>query len=105
VRIVIPAGHSGITGIALGYGHQNTIPRGNGAFYSGDDDDIRLDIIDNVPGVQWSAFLCNGDIIAHVWEVDLEFDELVETGVSPSVTQLSPADIVNAGVDVMNAAS
>lgn len=99
-EIVIPAGHAGLTGISLGYGHRGVIPFGVLAYYSGDDDIIRLDYTDTVPGVAWSAFLCNGDLQAHVWEVRMAFDEVSGGAPAPSVP-IAPADIITAGTQAM----
>lgn len=100
-EIVIPPGHSGLTGISLGYGHRGVIPYGVLAYYSGDDDVIRRDYNDQVPGVAWSAFLCNNDLESHVWEVRMDFDEV--DNVAPSVaTPIAPADILAAGTQAMS---
>lgn len=98
IRILIPAGHAGLTGIALGYGGNPTVPNGVDAYYSGDDREIVLDYIDNVQGVSWSAFVCNLDGIGHSWEVDMEFNEVNVTNATTTIAPLSPADIINAGV-------
>lgn len=99
-EIVIPAGHSGLTGIALGFGHRGIIPFGALAFYSGDDDVLRRDYNDPTPGVTWSAFMVNGDLQPHVWEVRMDFDEI--TNIAPTVdTPIAPADILTAGVQAM----
>lgn len=99
-EIVIPAGHSGLTGIALGFGHNSIIPYGALAYYSGDDDIIRRDYGDVTHGVVWSAFLVNGDLQPHVWEVRMDFDEIPNV---PHVASepIAPADIVAAGTQSM----
>lgn len=68
VTILIPAGHSGLTGIALAFGHQPVIPRNAGAWISGDDVDRVYDISDFPAAGSWTIFLCNNDLQAHVWE-------------------------------------
>lgn len=99
-EIVIPAGHSGLTGISLGFGHRGVIPYGTLAFYSGDDDIIRRDYGDSNPGVPWSAFLVNGDLQLHAWEVRMDFDEIPNVG--PVVnTPIAPADILAAGAQAL----
>ena len=102
IRIVIPNGHAGLTGIALGYGGNATIPSGVDAYYSGDGREIIIDYVDNVPGVSWSAFLVNGDEIVHSWEVDMDFDEVGATNASSSIAPVSTADILAAGTVAMN---
>lgn len=98
IRIYIPAGHAGLTGISLGYGNNPTVPSGVNAYYSGDNREIILDYVDNVPGVNWSAFVCNLDGIGHVWEVDFDFDETDVSNATTTIAPLSPATILNAGV-------
>ena len=97
VEIVIPDGHAGLTGIALGYGHNFIIPRSNGGLYSGNDDIIRRYYNDRQQGVQWSAFLVNGDTIAHSWEVRFDLDELAQQPTPAAATFIAPSEIVSAG--------
>ena len=96
IEIVIPDGHAGLTGIALGYAHQQTIPRTGNTFYSGNDDRIPMDINDKVPGVAWSAFLCNLDLQAHSWEVRFELDEIVQASTTLAPSFIAPADLLAA---------
>lgn len=96
-EIVIPPGHAGLTGIALGYGHRGVIPYGELAFYSGDDDKIERNYTDIVPGVPWSAFLCNLDLQAHVWEIRFDLDELDTLPASARSAPIAPSDIIAAG--------
>lgn len=96
-EIVIPAGHSGLTGIALGYGHNPTIPFGGRSFYSGDDDVVSGTVRDNTPGVPWSAFVCNNDLQPHSWEVRMalaNMGQVVQTATPPP---LPPSLIVATG--------
>jgi len=105
IRIVIPAGHAGLTGIALGYGGNAIVPRSTGAFYSGDDRIVDIDFTDNVPDVPWSAFLYNLDTLnTHSWEVDFDLDDSSNdlTATAPAV--ISPAAIVAAGTAAMGGA-
>lgn len=100
-EIVIPAGHSGLTGIALGYGHRSVIPYDAGTYFSGDDDIIRRAYKDNTPGVPWSAFLCNLDLQSHVWEVRLDFNELSTTQPGQATTVVTAQDIIDAGTQAL----
>lgn len=102
IRIVIPAGHAGLTGISLGYGGNPTIPLGNQSFYFGDDREIIIDYTDNVPGVNWSAFVFNTDALTHRWEVDMDFDETDVTNATTTIAPVSTADILAAGTAAMN---
>lgn len=94
ITIVIPDGHSGLTGIALGYGHEAIMPNSPGAFISSNDEVIPYDIIDMVPGVQWQVFMCNSDLQAHSWQVRFELDELTSEGPQPSAAPL-PVSLIN----------
>ena len=99
--IIIPDGHAGLTGIALGYGHNAVIPRTTGAYISSNDEHIPFDLTNYPAGPVWSAFVCNNDTIDHAWEVIMEFDE-IPTGTNTSnQTPIPPAAIVQTGADVM----
>lgn len=95
--IVIPDGHSGLTGIALAYGHQPVIPYNAGAYISGNDEVIPYDLSGSYPaGVQWSAFLVNDDLQSHSWEVRCELS-IAAPQQSLSQSTLTAADIYTAG--------
>lgn len=96
IVIVIPDGHAGLTGIALGYGHNAVIPRTGRNYYSGNDRVVQFDYADTNSGVAWSAFLCNLDLQAHAWEVDFELDETPDAGGISSPSFIAPADILAA---------
>ena len=94
VTIVIPGGHAGLTGIALGYGHQQVLPRTPGAFISGDDEEPWYDMSNYPPGPAWSAFVCNLDLIPHTWEVRLEYNEITGPVTVATPTAIAPAAIL-----------
>jgi len=105
IRIVIPAGHAGLTGIALGYGGNAVVPRSTGAYYQGDDRIIELDFTDNVPDVPWQAFMYNLDTLnAHSWEVDFDLDDSANDLTATAQAVISPAAIVAAGTEAMSGA-
>lgn len=95
-EIVIPAGHAGLTGIALGFGHGLIYPFGAATFYEGDDDVIRRFVRDSNPGVAWSAFVYNQDLESHQWQVRFMYDELGTTPTNTNTTTLTVADIASA---------
>lgn len=97
LTIVIPAGHSGLTGLAAGFAHQPVIPDDNGQFFSGDDDVIHLDLTNYPAGPQWSVFLCNSDLQPHAWQVRMEFDEITGAPVDTAVIPIAGDDISAAG--------
>lgn len=102
IRIVIPDGHAGLTGIALGYGGNAVVPFGVAAFYSGNDREVILHYTDNVPGVSWAAFLCNLDSQPHSWEVDFDLDDIGAQNSTPAIAPVSSSDIIAAGTAAMN---
>lgn len=89
VTIVIPDGHSGLTGIALAYGHTPILPSNPGAFLSGNDEEPWFDVSGMPLGVPWSVFVCNNDLQAHTWETRWEL--LLPQVITPST--LNPAPI------------
>lgn len=97
VTIIIPDGHAGLTGIALGYGHQPVLPRSLGKFISSNDEFITFDLSNYPAGPLWQAFVCNNDLQAHVWEVILELDEIRAATALTVDAPISPAAIAAAG--------
>lgn len=93
VRIIIPDGHSGLTGIALGFGHQPVIPFNPGAFISGNDERYDYDLGDYPPGVAWSVFLCNSDLQSHSWETRWQLNLMTPNQAATVSQPLAPADI------------
>lgn len=94
VTIRIPPGHAGLTGLALGYGHNAVIPRTANRYISGDDEVIEYDLTHYPPGPQWQAFLINTDTQAHAWEIRFEVDELAPPPAgAPSATVIPVEDL------------
>lgn len=97
VWVVIPDGHSGLTGIALMVGHETVVPFNRRAtptalrkFIEGNDESIPFDL-DNLPDSgAWSALLFNTDLNAHQWQLRFEINEL---GAAPAVAIAAPAVI------------
>lgn len=97
LTVVIPDGHAGTTGIAFGYGHNPVLPDNAGAFISGNDETFSMDLHSYPAGPQWSVFMCNGDRIAHTWQVRFEFDEITGTTVDINPAPIPADDIAAAG--------
>lgn len=76
VTVTIPDGHSGLTGIAVAFGHNAVIPANTGAFISGNDWTFPFELTSYPNGVSWSVLMCNLDLIPHVWQVIFEGDNL-----------------------------
>lgn len=103
ITIVIPDGHSGLTGIALGYGHTPIMPNTVGAFISSNDEVLHYDINDQTPGVQWQAFVCNSDLQQHSWQIRFELDEITAEGPAPSPAILPVSIIDQTGAALLGA--
>lgn len=104
LTIRIPPGHSGLTGIAFGYGLTAILPRTSGAFISGDDEVIVYDMSNYIDGPQWYAFLCNLDLQSHAWEVRFEVNELTEANANSAGSVIPVADLYAAGTATVGAA-
>lgn len=99
--IIIPAGHSGLTGIGVAYGHNVVLPSNTGAFLSGDDDKLPFDMSSYPDGVSWSVFLCNLDLQSHVWLVIFEGDTLVDPGASAPPQPITTGALAQAQADAL----
>lgn len=102
VTITIPDGHAGLTGIAVAFGHNAVIPANAGAYISGNDWTFPFDLTGYPNGVSWSVLMVNGDIIAHVWQVIFEGDNLPDTPGSvaaapPTAEQVMAAAVADLG--------
>lgn len=65
IGIIIPPGHGGSTGIALGVAHQPIIPEAKGAYLISDDEKIEWPLEGQPTSGQWSAFVYNTDSVVH----------------------------------------
>lgn len=99
--IIIPDGHAGLTGIALGYGHQPVLPRTAGKFISSNDEFLTFDLTNYPSGPLWSAFVCNNDTQSHAWEVILELDEIPAPSPADVTTPLPVSSILAAGTTAL----
>jgi hypothetical protein len=104
VTIVIPDGHAGLTGIALGFAGNAVIPFNAGAYISGNNEVIPYVIKAQPPGVTWSAFLCNNDVIPHTWEVRMSFDIIAASTAAPVTVPLDTTDLQTAVADASTGA-
>lgn len=101
VTIIIPAGHSGLTGIGIAFGHNVVLPSNAGAFISGDDDKLEFELGDYPAGVSWSAFTYNGDLQPHAWMVIFEGDNLTDTTVVAPAQPLTTGELAQAQADAL----
>lgn len=99
VRLVLPAGHAGLTGIALAFGHQAVIPYNAGAYISGDDETFDYQLGDYPNGVPWTVFLVNNDTQSHIWELRWQVNILNQTPNPTAQTLIDTQDIYSAAPD------
>ena len=97
VSIVIPDGHAGLTGIAIGYGHTPVHPDNIGGFISGNGETVPFEVEGDPGGVPWSAFLINNDLTSHSWQVRLSMSDVPTAKAITPPTPLAPAAILAAG--------
>lgn len=77
VRVIIPPGHAGLTGIALAQAHQVVIPVIGSAWIKGDNRDPRFELENYLDADTWSAFAYNTDAAyQHSFYLEFEVDEL-----------------------------
>lgn len=83
IEIVIPAGHAGLTGIAIGQGGQVVIPATAGGYIIGDADVIRWPLDGFLDNGSWFAQAYNTDVYDHQWFVRFLVGETVLTPPPP----------------------
>lgn len=69
VEIVIPDGHSGLTGLAILQAHQQVIPWTAGAFIVGNAEVIRWETAGFIDNGAWSVLCYNTDVFAHTFHI------------------------------------
>lgn len=98
VEIVIPAGHAGVTGIAIAQAHQIIIPSSGNTWIISDDEIIRWPLSNYSDSGSWSAFTYNNDATnPHSWYLRFLIDEINVGVTATRITPLSAAAIVAAG--------
>ncbi len=78
VEIIIPDGHSGLTGIALAQAHQAIVPMNIGAFIIGNDEKIEWSLTGTTDTGDWQAFTFNEDVFVHTFHLRFLVDDLAE---------------------------
>lgn len=77
VQIVIPAGHAGLTGLAIAQAHQVIIPASGTTWIIGDNESIRWPLENYLDADTWSAFSYNTDAVyPHSWYLRFLVDEI-----------------------------
>lgn len=96
VRVVIPPGHAGLTGIALAQAHQTVIPIKGTAWIIGDNRSPRFPLENYLDVTGWSAFVYNTDgAYQHSWNLEFELDEIAAPTV-PGTAPIAVGDIYSA---------
>ena len=94
IEIVIPAGHAGVTGLAIANAHQIVIPNKGSVWIIGDDEVIRWPMDGYLNSGSWSAFTYNTDFAnAHTWYFRFLIDEIRDTLNATVPTPLTSAQI------------
>lgn len=103
IRIVIPPGHAGLTGIALAQAHQIIIPSAGSQWVIGDNRDPRFPLENYLDAPNWSAFTYNLDTAyQHSWHLEIEVDE-IEYNPSAGGTPIAVPDIYSASAALSTA--
>jgi hypothetical protein len=90
IDLVIPAGHAGLTGIALFHSGNQVIPYKAGAFFRGDDQ-VRSWPVARYPiGAAWTVRTFNTDVYDHTHMITLLITDVPDAGPLP----LAPAPVV-----------
>jgi hypothetical protein len=101
LEIVIPAGHAGVTGIAIAQAHQVVIPATGNVWIIGDDEVIRWPLDGYANSGQWSAFVYNTDFAnPHSWYVRWLIDEISLTLPVTPRPALNPFAIQQAATNI-----
>lgn len=97
IEIVIPAGHAGLTGLAIAQAHGIIIPASGTDWITSDDEVIRWPVQDFLNNGSWSAFAYNLDpTYEHTWFIRfLVAENTPQTVVSPPPAVI-PADQIQA---------
>lgn len=105
IQIVIPDGHSGLTGIALAQGHGQVLPATAGQFIEGNDEEPRFEFTDLLGNGNWQALLYNQDTIAQPWQIRFEVAIPQPAGiVGPAIDQAAADQLAGALSDLGAAA-
>lgn len=75
IEIDIPDGHSGLTGLAIAYGHQPVLPYSPGAWIIGNDDKIEWALHNLTDSGTFQAITYNLDIFPHSFYVRFLVDD------------------------------
>lgn len=93
IGLVIPDGHAGLTGIAFGYGGNAVVPVNTGAYFSGNDESLWLDLYGYPDGVPWTVWMINNDLQPHSWQVRCQYIALAGPTTATITQPISTADI------------
>lgn len=97
VELLIPAGHGGLTGIALAIAHQIIVPETVGGWVVGDDDLISWPLDGYLNTGAWSAFAYNTDPVNdHSWYLRFLIDNIGANTVTVS-TPVGVGAVMTAG--------
>lgn len=94
IEIVIPAGHAGLTGLAIAQAHQVVIPASGATWIIGDNEPIKWPLENYLDADTWSAFAYNTDAVyPHSWYLRFLIDEIEAPSVSAPRGPIAVGDI------------
>lgn len=86
-EIVIPKGHSGLTGIQLRVAGGQIYPLTRGQWFIGDDRTISQDVSQVLDSGAWQTYLYNTGIYSHSWQVKYS---IIDTSHVATPDELAP---------------
>ena len=69
IQIVIPRGHSGLTGLRILLGGSQVLPRNDGGWIIGDDERLEYPVTGYLNTGLWKAQMYNTGIYDHSWQI------------------------------------
>lgn len=93
IQIVIPSGHSGLTGLRILLGGSQVLPRNDGGWIIGDDERLDYQVTGYLNTGLWQAEMYNTGIYDHSWQLRYTA-EYVYPDPTPPAPLLIPSPII-----------
>jgi hypothetical protein len=106
IEVLVPAGHAGLTGLALAQSHQIVIPYSGATWLISDAETIGFDWTDTLQNGAWSMFTYNTDtLLSHSWFLRFFVNELGSATAAATPTNTTPEQIPSTEIETsLNAA-
>jgi len=88
IRVRIPKGHKGFTGLQIGSLGQQIIPYTSGTWIVGDDDLLEFQIVNTMQTGAWEAIMYNTGNFPHSWWITFGV-EPIEPPATPALTPIA----------------